>query len=312
FAANGNSLSTLRPRGNFQRVFPLERRHLNFRSEGGLRQGDGDHAVQIIALARVKVVLFHLQDNVQVSSRPAENSGLTFTLVANPGSVFNSGRNFYLHFVLADDPSFTATGLARIENHLSGAAAGSASSRNAEESLLKALLPAPAASIAGNRLPSTCGAGSMTRVAGLSLAHRNFAARAEDRVLQFDGDVGAQIGSALCPRAPPASAAEDIAESKEIAEDFAQVLEGRGIEAAGSASHTGVAKTVILRALSRIGKNPIRLAGFFELFFGSAVAGIEVRMMLHGELPIGALQLLLGCGAADAEDLIIVTLHLGW
>src|SRR6185437_16358081 len=102
---------------------------------------------------------------------------------------------------------------------------------------------APAASIAGNRLPSARGAGSMTRVASLSLAHRNFAGRAEDRVLQFDGDVGAQIGSALCPRASSAPTAEDIAESKEIAEDFAQVLEGRGIEATVSACHTGVPKT---------------------------------------------------------------------
>lgn len=152
----------------------------------------------------------------------------------------------------------------------------------------------------------------MTGVASLSLAHRDFASGAEDRVLQLDADVGAQIGAALCPRASPASAAEDIAESKEIAEDFAQVLEGRGIEATGSASHTGMSKTVILRALSRIGKNAIRLAGFFELFLGPAVARIAVRMMLHGELPISALQLLLGCGAADAEDLIVVTLHLGW
>ena len=64
----------------------------------------------------------------------------------------------------------------------------------------------------------------MTRITGLALAHGNFRALAEDRVLQLDGDVGTKIGAALGATAP-ASPAEGIAKPEEIAKDLAEILE---------------------------------------------------------------------------------------
>ena len=50
----------------------------------------------------------------------------------------------------------------------------------------------------------------------------------------------------------------------------------------------------------------IGLAGLLEPFLGCVVAGVAVRMVLHRQLAVGALQFLVGGLAGDAQNLVIV------
>src|SRR4029077_10618950 len=94
-----------------------------------------------------------------------------------------------------------------------------------EESLLITKLAAAVAGVAGDRLLSMSSAGPATGIAGVGLAYRNFGALAEDRILELDRDVRAQVCAPL-RTASAASAAKGIAKSEEVAEDFAEILEG--------------------------------------------------------------------------------------
>src|SRR4051812_12815366 len=106
----------------------------------------------MVALTSVERMLLDDQHHIEIAGRPAENTGLAFTLIANAGAVFNTGRNVHLHLVLADQTSFTAAALAGIGDHLSGAAAGAAGACDAEEPLLEAKLTAASAGAAGSGL----------------------------------------------------------------------------------------------------------------------------------------------------------------
>ena len=75
------------------------------------------------------------------------------------------------------------------------------------------------------------------------------------------------------------------------------VLEGR------------VAEPVVGRALLRVRQDGIGLVAFLEADFRLRIAGVLVRVVLHGGLAKGALQLDLGAGAGDFQHLVIVTRH---
>ena len=110
------------------------------------------------------------QHDIEIAGRPAEDTGLAFTLVADAGAVFNTGRYVHLHLVLANQTSFTAAGLAGIRDHLTGAAAGAAGACHAEEPLLEAKLTAASAGAAGSGLLAISHAAAMARIASLGLA----------------------------------------------------------------------------------------------------------------------------------------------
>ena len=68
----------------------------------------------------------------------------------------------------------------------------------------------------------------------------------------------------------------------------------------------GVAETVIGGALVAVLEHVIGLVEFLELVLALVVARIAIRMMLHGELAEGGLQLDLGAGARNAQDFVVV------
>ena len=75
---------------------------------------------------------------------------------------------------------------------------------------------------------------------------------------------------------------------------------------------SGMAEAVIGGALIAVLEDVVGLVEFFELVLAVGVARIAVRVMLHGELAERGLELDLGAGARDAQDLVIVALgHAG-
>jgi hypothetical protein len=72
-----------------------------------------------------------------------------------------------------------------------------------------------------------------------------------------------------------------------------------------------VAVAIIALPFVGVGEDLIRFAGFLEFGLGLLVAGVAIRMMLHGQLAIGTLDFF-GIGAlADAKDFIIVPFRVG-
>src|ERR1700689_1760648 len=130
--------------------------------------------------------------------------------------------------------------------------------------------------------------------------HRHSLLHAESGLFELDGQVFAQIRAALNPAAAASAASHDIAKSKELAEDFTQVLEWRALETRARACRTaysGMAVAVVERALLGIGQNRVGLGHFLELLFRIRIVGIPIGMVLHGQLAISALQFLIACRA---------------
>src|SRR5205807_1654842 len=121
------------------------------------------------------------------------------------------------------------------------------------------------------------------------------------------------IAAALNIPALPAPAAhvhtEEIAE--DVAKNVAEVSHIGGIKSASVTSHAGMAKAVIAGALLRIHQDAVSFAGFFEFLFCFRVPRIAVRVILHGQLAVRALDILLRRGPFYGEYLVIIAFCLG-
>jgi hypothetical protein len=149
----------------------------------------------------------------------------------------------------------------------------------------------------------------MAVFAGFVAADRDARLGSKDGFLKLDGDVFAKIRATLNAATAAAAATERISESEELAKDFAEVLEHRGIETragSGRVTDASMAEAVIERALFGVGKNAVGLGNFLEALLRIRIVGIAVGMVLHGELAIGALEFNFGDGAGDAEHFVIV------
>src|SRR5579872_4368197 len=93
--------------------------------------------------------------------------------------------------------------------------------------------------------------------------------RTEDRFFKFDADVFTQIGAAL-HTAAVAAPAKGVPKAEKFAEDFAEILEGRAVEAhagSGRRANSRMAITIVERALFSVGENRIGFGDFLEFFF---------------------------------------------
>src|SRR5205823_3062413 len=92
------------------------------------------------------------------------------------------------------------------------------------------------------------------------------------------------------------------------------VGEGRGEigaearPAAGALLEGRMAEAVIRRPLVRVLQDLVGLVDFLEAVLGVAVAGIAVRMQLHGKLAEGRFQLCVARAPRHPQDLVVVAL----
>ena len=176
--------------------------------------------------------------------------------------------------------------------------------RNAEESLLVANLAPAVAGAASNWGLAGGRTGTFALLAGLMAPHRDLGFGAENGIFEFHGDIFAQVGAALRAAAPARAAAKNLSQAEEVAENITQV---GGVEARSSASaQPGVTEAVVDVALLHIRQHRVGFAALFEFFFRVGVVGIAVGMELQRQFAVGALELLLGCGAGYAQNLIVV------
>ncbi len=146
-------------------------------------------------------------------------------------------------------------------------------------------------------------------LAGFVTAHHDALLHAEGSLFELDGQVFAQIRAALHPAAAASAASEDIAKAEELAEDFAQVLERRAVEARARTSrtaHSGMAVTVVERALLGVGQYRVGLRDFLEALFRFRIVRVPIGMVLHGKLAISALQFLIAYRTAHRQYFVII------
>lgn len=127
-----------------------------------------------------------------------------------------------------------------------------------------------------------------------------------ERELEIVADVGALtrgVGRTGSSAASAKKVAEDIAE---MAKDIADILESG--PAAAAAIQPLMAKLIVERALFGVGEDVISLGRLLKLLLGLRIVRVAIGMVLEGELTKRFLQLAIVGPAADAEDLIIITL----
>ena len=124
---------------------------------------------------------------------------------------------------------------------------------------------------------------------------------------------GVGVGAAGTAETAKATAAE------QIAEDIAQVNTAAETAAKAATEATaGLAgpivgidpsetELVIALALVRVGKNIVGLVDLLELFLGVLIAGVQVGVVLFGQLAVGAFDLGIGGVFADPQHLVVIT-----
>src|SRR5262249_31178294 len=147
---------------------------------------------------------------------------------------------------------------------------------------------------AGGRTGPGLGAFARAALALLDRGYLDFRADAEDRILEADFQIVADVFAALRAVAPLPAATAKIGESEDIAQDIREMGEGARIEpAVRRRTQALVAESVIGSALLRIAQHAIGFGGFFEGLLGLPVVRVTVGMMLQGESPIGRLDRLI-------------------
>ena len=126
-------------------------------------------------------------------------------------------------------------------------------------------------------------------------------------LLHGDGDILPQIG-ATAGLLTLAATAGELAEN--IGEHILKTARA-ALATAATALEGSMAVTIIGGALFPILEDVVSLIGFLELALSGGVALVAVRVVLHGEFAIGALEVIVSRVALDAEHFVVVTFSHG-
>ncbi len=267
--------------------------------------------MQVVAFALEKRMLFDVQYDVEVAGRPSMSACFAEAGKTDSSSVFNTGWDLRIDGSLTQHTALAFALAARISDYAACALTGGAGASHTEKPLLIAYLAAASAGTAGDGGLAWGCAGATAFLAGLVAAHRDSCFRAEDGLLEFQRDILTQIGAALGTTAAAGTAPEEVAKTEKISEDFAYILEGRGIKAARScATHGGMSEAIVRGPLVDVGKDCVSFAALFEFFFGVGVIRVPVRVKLQRQLAIGALDLLLTRLAGDPKHFVVIAFYI--
>ena len=298
---------------DLQAIGLFQRGNLDIRAQCGLAHVDRDGAVQVVAAALVEGVFLDLQHDVEIAGRSAVCAGLAFLGEPQAVAVVDARRDVDLEFANHLPVTLPMALPAGIAHDLAAAVAGMAGAPHRQKTLLIEDLAAAVAGGAGGGSAARFGAGGAATVASFHARRLDLGGHAEDRVLETDLQVVAQIFAALRPVAAAAGpAAEQIAESEEIAQNIAEVRERVGVEALRRRIlQAGMAVAIVGGALLRVAQDAVGFGGLFELLFGIRVVRVAVRMILQRQLAVGGFHLAVVRVPADAEDFVIVSFRHG-
>ena len=296
--AQADDLVGLGARSNGERFRAVQHRNLDLVAAGQLRERHGDVAVEIGAVPDEQLVLRDPHQHVEIPGRPALHTASALSGEAELHAVLDARGDLHLEHALGALTALAAAGLARVLVDLPLSVALRARPRNGEESLTHPDLAAASAGVAGLPLGSGLAAASVAALARLRTRDLNLRLHARRRL--FQGQL--HLVLEVLP-APTAAAPAALASGEEVLEDVLEQGAEAGLEAARPPHG---AEAVVLGALVGIGEDRVRLVHGLEVLLGLLVPGVAVRVVLHGELAVGLLELRLARRARDAEDLVVV------
>jgi hypothetical protein len=312
-AANTEGCTRLRAVWNFQHVFTFERWNRDLISQSGLRVGNRNYTVQIIALALKERVFLDVKHDVEVAGRAPVAAAFTESGETYAGSVFDACRDFSVDRSLLQDSPFALALRTRVGNHAARPLACGASASDAEKALLITNLPLTGAGTAGYRGFAGSGARAPTLCAGLVMTNRDFSFSAEYCLFKFQIDVFAEISTSLGTRTlAGAAASEDVSDPEDVSEDITEVLEPSAAETSTCRpvpTDPGMAESIVQGTFFTVAEDGVGFARLLELLLRVGIVGIAVRMELQGKSAISALNLLVGRFPGDAKNFIVVAFY---
>jgi len=252
-----------------------------------------------------------MKDDVKVSRRAPLDPGLSYSREANASAVFDSGGNLGVNRFLLYDPTFASALRAWVADHTARALACRAGPGYAEKALLVADLATSSTGPATRGGLALRASRAAARFAVLVPAVNDLSFGAEDGFLKFDSDVFAKISASLSASTASRTStttSKEIAKAEELAEDVAEILEDGCIEAraCSGGTHSSVAEAVVQSAFLGIREHCVGLACFLEFFFRVRIVGIAVRVELHRQFSVGALNLLIAGSLLDSQHVVII------
>ncbi len=154
------------------------------------------------------------------------------------------------------------------------------------------------------------------------LAARALAARARDRKSNVDGGGGTErglgeievydgLGVGRAGRAALAATPEGIT-TEERVEEVAEPERIATCLCTGGRARAVLAEDVVAAAAFGVAQRLVRLARLLEARLGGGIVGVVVRVELPGECSVGALDLVVGRGACNSENLVVVVHERAW
>src|SRR5579859_1929151 len=142
FSFDAKHRAALRAFGDLELLLAIQPGHRKFCAERGLRNADGNRAIQICAAPLEERMLFDFEHDIKVAARTAIRPRLAFAGNAKARSRVHAWRNAQLDGFLALHAPLASAFRATLFDDLARALAGRACARNGEESLLIRQLPA--------------------------------------------------------------------------------------------------------------------------------------------------------------------------
>src|SRR3974390_2345891 len=315
FALDTENRAALSAFGDLESLLAAEAGNLELCAESSLSHAERNGAVQVSTTALKESVLLHLEDNVQVTSRPAVGPRLAFPLNAQPRAGIDAGRDPQFNGALAIHATLASAFGAALLNDLASALPRGTGGIDCEEALLINKLAAAAASLARNDAGSFLRAGTVAGLTVLLTGDANFRRDAVGCFFEAHCHVITEVRAPLhtIPSATTTGGTEKVLEAEEIPENIVEVLEDGAVKVRRRTGtrQTGVTVGVIYLALLPIAQNAIRFRAFTEANLGLLLAlRIAVGVPLQGRLSIGTFDFLDRSRFRDAKYFVIVSLRL--
>ena len=297
----------LRPGLDLEVLVSAQGRGLDGAAERGLGHRDRDLAVDIELVALEPGVGLDRDDDVEVSGRSA--LGACHAAPGDPEglAVVDAGGDRQLEGGLLLDHAGAAAAAARAGDHLALAVAARARGLHGEEALAVDDLTLAVAGRAGLRLGAGCRPAAIALLTGVAPRDRHLALDAGDGLRERDDDAGLEVRAALGAAATPTASevAEQVPEQvPEAAEDLVRALEA----AKAGPRRPVVAVLVEELALAVVAEDLEGLGGLLEALLRLGVPRVAIRVVLHRQLAIGALDVRRDGASLDAQNLVIVAL----
>ena len=149
----------------------------------------------------------------------------------------------------------------------------------------------------------------MTDFELMGLALEEAAKAAAENIAEDVAQIDA-AGAAEAAKATAEDIAKNVAQIHTIAAKTAKAAGAAAVLCCISGVNTGKAVLVVQLALFRVRKHLVCLVDLLELCLGVLIAGVIVRVVLHGKLAVCLFDLGIACALGYPQHFVIITLFL--